>query len=148
MSAHGHNSKTTEPNTPKSESKQSLTNSLINDAIGNSILLQQSSSSQTPLFIGKNGKPTRPFKAYPRDSLSMPIAGSGSSTSALSNLINSQSLLVNHSQHAINGSSSLSSLSNSINKPAGSNQLLLSTTVNTLASLLSQQQQQPVSSTG
>lgn len=28
-----------------------------------------------PLFIGKNGKPTRPFKAYPKESLSLPIGG-------------------------------------------------------------------------
>ena len=26
-----------------------------------------------PLFIGKNGKPTRPFKAYPKEPLSMPL---------------------------------------------------------------------------
>lgn len=30
-------------------------------------------SSCYPLFIGKNGKPTRPFKAYPKEPLSMPL---------------------------------------------------------------------------
>ncbi|CAF0756729.1 unnamed protein product [Brachionus calyciflorus] len=32
-----------------------------------------------PVFIGKNGKPLRPFKAYPKESLSLPIGGQSTS---------------------------------------------------------------------
>lgn len=34
-----------------------------------------------PVFIGKNGKPTRPFKAYPKESLSVQVSNELSSSS-------------------------------------------------------------------
>lgn len=37
--------------------------------------LKEAKNAQNLIFIGKNGKPTRPFKAYPKESLSLPIGG-------------------------------------------------------------------------
>lgn len=94
---------------------------------------QQNAASSVPLFIGKNGKPTRPFKAYPKESLSIPIVGSGNSAATISELIN------NH-----NGSSSSNNnnINNNNNSASSNNQkVILSANINALAHLLSQQHQ-------
>lgn len=98
--------------------------------VGSLTLVQQSqnqnAASSMPLFIGKNGKPTRPFKAYPKESLSIPIVGSGNSSATISELIN-------------NGNSN----NNNNNNNASSNnqKVILSANINALAHLLSQQHQ-------
>ena len=52
-----------------------------------------SSSAEFPVFIGKNGKPTRPFKAYPKEPLSLPIGGGASPAF---NLTSSNKSALNH----------------------------------------------------
>jgi len=42
----------------------------------NAFVNSTSNQANMPVFIGKNGKPTRPFKAYPKEALSLPIGSS------------------------------------------------------------------------
>ena len=57
--------------TSSSPASSSSSSSSSNNAHSNS-------SAEFPVFIGKNGKPTRPFKAYPKEPLSLPIGGGAS----------------------------------------------------------------------
>lgn len=106
--------------------------------VGSLTLVQQSqnqnASSSMPLFIGKNGKPTRPFKAYPKESLSIPIVGSGNSSASAT----ISELISNGNSNNINNN----------NASSNNQKVILSANINALAHLLSQQHQMGTNSFG
>lgn len=81
-----------EQNSTRAESNGQLSESdsmLRLNAFVNS--LKEAKNAQNLIFIGKNGKPTRPFKAYPKESLSLPIGGQTTSFLDETNLSTSSS---------------------------------------------------------
>lgn len=73
----------TDYSSPSSPNGQLLSNMLQNIQSNNSL-----TNNNFPLLLtNKNGKPTRPFKAYPRDPLMLPIGFCSTTTSEQNNLL-------------------------------------------------------------
>lgn len=88
------------------------------NAFVNTVNNSAKTSSTYPVFLGKNGKPTRPFKAYPKESLSLPIGGQSTSFKLLND---------DTTSHQADTSPSTQSSSSSSNSPITDTQALLPT---------------------